>query len=61
MILSSVLTTVVVASVARFAAAQDDTQGPIQYDLAHNATSIVGTWSTGSKAVVTGEVRHNVT
>ncbi|CAK5268782.1 unnamed protein product [Mycena citricolor] len=26
----------------------------INYDLAHNATSIVGTWSTGSKHVVTG-------
>lgn len=58
MILSSLLSAVVLASVAHQAVAQDDTQGPIQYDLAHNATSIIGTWSTGSKAVVTGPVRH---
>lgn len=29
----------------------------IEYDLAHNATPIWGTWSTGSKAVSTGAVR----
>ncbi len=29
----------------------------IVYDSAHNATTIVGTWSTGSKAVSTGAVR----
>lgn len=28
----------------------------IVYDAAHNATPIVGTWATGSKAVVTGTV-----
>ena len=29
----------------------------IQFDQAHNATPIYGTWSTGSKAVSTGPVR----
>ena len=29
----------------------------IVYDAIHNATTIVGTWSTGSKAVSTGAVR----
>ena len=28
----------------------------IQFDAQHNATSIIGTWSSGSKAVVTGAV-----
>lgn len=28
----------------------------IVYDAEHNATTIVGTWSSGSKAVVTGSV-----
>ena len=37
------------ASFAPVAFSQD-----IQYDLAHNATSIVGTWSSGSRAVQTG-------
>ncbi|ESK85862.1 rot1 protein [Moniliophthora roreri MCA 2997] len=38
---------------ATLSAAQTN-QGPIQYDAAHNATSIVGTWSTGNKDVRTG-------
>ncbi|KAF6755905.1 ROT1 protein [Ephemerocybe angulata] len=55
MILTSLLT-VVLASLAQLTVAQvDDTQGPILYDLAHNATVITGTWTSGSKAVVTGE------
>lgn len=29
----------------------------ILFDAAHNATPIVGTWSSGSKAVSTGSVR----
>jgi hypothetical protein len=37
------------ASLARSVHSQD-----IKYDEEHNATSIVGTWSSGSKAVVTG-------
>ncbi|KAF8158452.1 chaperone for protein-folding within the ER, fungal-domain-containing protein [Crassisporium funariophilum] len=53
MILTSLLT-VVLASLARIAAAQDDTQGDIIYNSVHNATVITGTWSTGSKAVLTG-------
>jgi hypothetical protein len=28
--------------------------GPIRFDAAHNATSIVGSWSSGSRAVQTG-------
>lgn len=45
---------VVLASLVRYTNAQDDTQGPIQFDRVHNATAIVGTWSSGSKAVSTG-------
>lgn len=41
----------VLASLAPAVIAQD-----IVYDVAHNATSIVGTWSSGSRAVVTGPV-----
>jgi len=55
MIVTSLLT-VVLAALSRTVLAQDDTQGPIQYDLAHNATAIYGTWSTGSKKVLTGPV-----
>ena len=33
---------------------QDDV--PILYDLEHNATTIIGTWSSGSRKVVTGAV-----
>lgn len=29
---------------------------PIEYNSAHNVTPIVGTWSSGSKQVVTGAV-----
>ena len=32
----------------------------IVFDSIHNATSIVGTWSSGSKHVVTGPVRFTV-
>ncbi|KAJ3518192.1 hypothetical protein NLJ89_g36 [Agrocybe chaxingu] len=42
------------ASLAPTVSAQLDANGPIRYDLEHNVTTIVGTWSTGSKAVVTG-------
>jgi len=48
------LVTVVLAALAPFVAAQDDTQGDIVYDLAHNATTIYGTWSSQSNAVTTG-------
>jgi len=41
-----------VAALAPFAHAQFDE--PIEYDVEHNATSIVGTWSSGSRAVQTG-------
>ncbi|CAA7261559.1 unnamed protein product [Cyclocybe aegerita] len=44
----------VLASLAPTVSAQLDANGPIRYDLEHNVTTIVGTWSTGSKAVVTG-------
>lgn len=32
----------------------------IVFNSEHNATTIYGTWSTGSKAVVTGSVRLSV-
>lgn len=32
----------------------------IVYDSIHNATTIVGTWSSGSQAVVTGSVRSHL-
>jgi len=48
------LLAVLLAALARTVSAQDDTQGPIQYNTAHNATNIYGTWSTGSKKVLTG-------
>ena len=54
MLLSSLLT-VVLASLARNTLAQDQF-GPIKYDDIHNATTIYGTWSSGSKAVLTGPV-----
>jgi hypothetical protein len=47
------LFTVVLASLASIASAQDE-NGDIVYDAAHNATSIVGTWSSGSRGVQTG-------
>ncbi|KAF9471230.1 ROT1 protein [Pholiota conissans] len=48
--LISTLLTVVLASFARTTFAQEN----IVYDSIHNATTIYGTWSTGSKAVLTG-------
>jgi len=42
----------VLAALAPFTQAQFDQ--PIVYDAEHNATSIVGTWSSGSRAVQTG-------
>jgi hypothetical protein len=42
----------VLAALAPFTHAQFDE--PIVYDAEHNATSIVGTWSSGSRAVQTG-------
>jgi hypothetical protein len=51
MILSSLLT-VVLASLVGTTFAQGS--APIVYDSIHNATTIVGTWSSGSKAVLTG-------
>jgi hypothetical protein len=49
------LLTVVLAALAQFVNAQDD-GGDIVYDAEHNATSIVGTWSSQSGAVTTGPV-----
>lgn len=43
----------VLASLARPTLAQDENPN-IAYDSAHNATTIYGTWSSGSKAVLTG-------
>lgn len=57
MILSS-LFTIVFAALASTVSAQDDTQGPIVYDLTHNATTIYGTWSSGSQHVLTGPVGY---
>jgi hypothetical protein len=34
--------------------AQDDPDAVIRFDLQHNATTLYGTWSSGSKGVVTG-------
>lgn len=48
------LLTIALASLAQLSAAQDD-QGPIVYDAEHNATTIYGTWSSGSQAVRTGD------
>lgn len=59
MILTPLLT-VALASLAQFATAQLDTNGPIKYDLEHNATAIVGTWSSQSNAVLTGPVGVDV-
>jgi len=42
----------VLAALAPFTHAQSNE--PILYDAEHNATSIVGTWSSGSRAVQTG-------
>ncbi|KAF9522576.1 ROT1 protein [Crepidotus variabilis] len=53
MILTSLLT-VVLATFATIVSAQDDTQGPIKFDDVHNRTTIYGTWSSGSKNVLTG-------
>jgi hypothetical protein len=50
--LSSTLT-ILLASLATTVLAQDD-QGPISFDSIHNLTNIYGTWSSGSKRVVTG-------
>ncbi|KAF8657327.1 hypothetical protein AX16_002249 [Volvariella volvacea WC 439] len=53
MILSSILGLVLVA-LAPFTHAQLDPDEVIVYDAIHNATPIVGTWSSGSRAVSTG-------
>jgi hypothetical protein len=34
--------------------AQDDPDAVIKFDIVHNTTTIIGTWSSGSKGVVTG-------
>lgn len=39
------------------ASALAQSQTPIVYDVAHNATPISGTWSSGSRNVTTGAVR----
>ena len=57
MILPSLLT-VVLASLVGTSFAQGST--PIVYDSIHNATVIVGTWSSGSKAVQTGSVSRTL-
>ncbi|KAK7025551.1 Reversal of tor2 lethality [Paramarasmius palmivorus] len=46
------LTPLAALAFATLAVAQNGV--PIQYDAAHNATSIIGTWSTGNKDVKTG-------
>jgi len=43
----------VLASLSTYVSAQNE---QIVFDAIHNATTIVGTWATGSKAVVTGAV-----
>ena len=43
-------------AVALAAIPQALAQAPIEYDLAHNATPIIGTWSSGSQQVLTGPV-----
>jgi hypothetical protein len=50
------LFTVVLATLANTVMAQDDTKGPINFDAIHNATTIYGSWSSGSKQVLTGPV-----
>ncbi|PPQ63597.1 hypothetical protein CVT24_004457 [Panaeolus cyanescens] len=45
--------TILLASLVQTVLSQDD-GGPIQYDAIHNATTIIGTWSSGSQSVVTG-------
>ncbi len=55
MILTS-LFTVVLVTLASTVLAQDDTQGPINFDTIHNVTTIYGSWSSGSKQVLTGPV-----
>jgi hypothetical protein len=57
MILTSLLM-VMLASMARISNAQDQF-GPIVYDSTHNATTIYGTWSSGSKGVTTGATFAN--
>lgn len=51
MILASLLTVVLALAFTGTSSAQD---AQIVYDVAHNATSIVGTWSSGAKRVLTG-------
>jgi hypothetical protein len=50
--LSSLASLLAAAALAPAAQAQD----VIQFDQAHNASPIIGTWSTGSRAVLTGPV-----
>lgn len=50
MILASLLTVVLASFIGTTSAQQ------IVYDAAHNATSIVGTWSSGAQNVLTGPV-----
>jgi len=54
MILSSLLIILLAALASPVSAQVSDTQGPIVFDSIHNATTIYGTWSSGSKGVVTG-------
>ncbi|KZV99900.1 hypothetical protein EXIGLDRAFT_605104 [Exidia glandulosa HHB12029] len=42
-------------TLAALVLAQDD---PIRYDLEHNATTLIGTWSSGAGLVQTGPVRN---
>lgn len=50
-----ILPTTTLALLAAYLVSPINAQGtPIVYDTEHNATSIIGTWSSGSQAVVTG-------
>ena len=56
MILTSLLTVVLATFVTLVSGQVDDQQGPIKFDDIHNATTIYGTWSSGSQQVLTGPV-----
>jgi hypothetical protein len=58
--LPAILTIVLAALASTVSAQVSDTQGPIAFDAVHNVTTIYGTWSSGSKGVLTGPVRRLV-
>jgi hypothetical protein len=47
----------VAAALAVFAGSVAAQDAPIRLDAEHNATSLQGTWASGSQQVVTGPVR----